>query len=123
VDQGKLDRIVQQRKFKRMESADRYAEQSRERLIRNMETKIRTTMIGSLSLMEEKFGFLWGRGKSRGQMTQQELDMEQLKDELRTEILNGGNNQLRAAVAELNQYDIKWNRYKFHSNLGNEEQK
>jgi hypothetical protein len=95
----------------KQEAVERYARQSKERMRRNMETKIRTTMIGSLSVIEEKLGFLWGQGKPRSQLTDQELAMEEIKDELRTEILNNGNNQLRAAAAEINQYDIKWNRY------------
>lgn len=105
---GRLRRIVQNRK-----ENNNYDEQSKERLRRNVETKIRTTMIGALSLLETKFGFLWGQGKPKGQLTDNELDMDQLKDELRTEILNNGNNQLRSALAEINQYTITWNKYQY----------
>jgi hypothetical protein len=61
--------------------------------------------------MEQKFGFLWGQGKPTSQLTDRERDMLYLKEELRTEILNNGNNQKRAAVAEINQYEVEWNRH------------
>lgn len=114
----RLRHIVQIRGDNKEEAARRYAAQSRERLRKNMETKIRTTMIGSLSIIESKIGFLWGQGKSRGQLTEQEEEMDRIKDEMRTEILNNGNNQLRAAVAEINQYDVTWNKHQY--NLGNQ---
>jgi hypothetical protein len=108
---NKFRQLMRCKEGEKQEAVERYARQSKERMRRNMETKIRTTMIGSLSVIEEKLGFLWGQGKPRSQLTDQELAMEEIKDELRTEILNNGNNQLRAAAAEINQYDIKWNRY------------
>lgn len=119
----RLRRIVQHRELGRQDAAQRYSQQSRERLKRNIETKIRTTMIGSLSLVESKLGFLWGQGKPRGQLTEQESAMEELKDELRTEILNNGNNQLRAAIAEINQYEITWNRYQYDLEVAGEDDK
>lgn len=109
-----LSRLVKHRKERRAESRNRYSEQSRERLKKSIETKIRTTMIGALALIEEKFGFLWGQDKSEDELTDHELDMEDLKEELRTEILNQGNAQLRAAQAEIDQYDVRWNRYQYN---------
>jgi hypothetical protein len=117
---NKLRRITQQREADRQEAAKRYAQQSRERLRKNMETKIRTTMIGSLALVEQKFSSLWGQGKPRNQLTDAELAWETIKDELRTEILNNGNNQLRAAIAEINQYDVTWNRFQYEITEGHE---
>lgn len=67
-----------------------------ERLKQNAETRIRTTMIGSISAVEEIFGFLWGQGKQSA-LTDQESIMDQLRDELRTAILNLGNGQIRAS--------------------------
>jgi hypothetical protein len=108
-----LDRIVRQREAAREDARRRYADGSRERLRRNVETKIRTTMIGSLSLIEQFFGDLWGQGKPREDLTEDEQRNSQTKDELRTEILNLGNGQIRAAAAEIAQYDVVWNRYRY----------
>jgi hypothetical protein len=66
-EDSSLRRLVEYREADKQRSAERYAEQSRERLRRNTETKIRTTMIGSLSIVEQKLGRLWGQGKPRGQ--------------------------------------------------------
>jgi hypothetical protein len=118
---NKLGWIVRQGGVRKEQAAEHYSRQSRERLRRNIETKIRTTMIGALSLMEAKFGHLWGQGKPRTQLTDQELAMEELKDELRTEILNNGNNQLRAAIAEIGQYDVTWNRYQYSLEAGGDD--
>ncbi len=108
-----LMRIRKQREANREASAERYASQSRERLRRNMETKIRTTMIGALSAVEQRFGSLWGQGKPRHLLTEDELRWDEIKEVLRTEILNNGNNQLRAAAAEIGQYEVSWNRYQY----------
>jgi len=114
-------RITQCKEGTRQEAVKRYALQSKERMKRNMETKIRTTMIGSLSVIDDTLGYLWGQGKPRSQLTDQEIEMEQIKEELRTEILNNGNNQIRAASAEINQYDITWNRYRYNSDFKDKE--
>lgn len=104
----KLDRLVRHRQEHKEASRENYKQQSRRRLQKAIETKINTTMIGAIAAIERNFGFLWGDGKPANQ---RELDMLALKDALRTEILNNGNNQKRAAVAEIGQYDVEWNRH------------
>ena len=39
---------------------ERYKDISRDKLFKASKKKIQTTMIGSLSTIEEQFGFLWG---------------------------------------------------------------
>lgn len=107
----KLRRIVSHRDQRQIAANDNYKFQSKRRLQKVIETKINTTMIGAISAVEQKFGKLWGQGKPINQLTEAELEMLALKDELRTEILNNGNNQKRAAVAEINQYDVEWKRH------------
>lgn len=97
-------------------SQDNYKQQSRERLRKNIESKIRTTMIGALSHVEQVLGFLWGQGKPKHTLTDEELSNEVLKEELRTAILNLGNNQIRAANSELGQYDVEWKRHHYQLN-------
>lgn len=116
-DEGRrlLDNMVLAKKKSREESHQNYCDRSRERLRKNIETKIRTTMIGSLSQIENVFGFLWGHGKRNGQpLTEAEENMQELFDKLRTEILNLGNNQIRAAKAEIDQYVVDWQRYQYN---------
>lgn len=88
---------------------EKQKEGSARRLLSNVETKIRTTFIGAISRIEEKFGHLWGLDNDTPSASQ--VKMRKLWDDLRKEILDHGNNQIRALRKEFDQYDIDWNRY------------
>lgn len=103
----------------RAEKEIMYREDSKVRLKKIATQKIRTTMIGALSAVEKKLGFLWGldeNGRDKGtELTKEEQELKSMYDTLRSEILDLGNNQMRNFESELNQYDVKWNR--FHMTL------
>ena len=42
------------------ESQQRYLDESKRRLGKIVETKLKTSFIGALSQFEQEFGFLWG---------------------------------------------------------------
>lgn len=86
--------------------ADKYKEDSKDRLSKILKKKIQTTMIGALSSIEEHLGFLWDGD------TEQHKAMKDLYNQIRSEILDKGNNQARNIDAELSQYDLEWLRYK-----------
>ena len=67
-------------------------------------------MIGALSTIEAHFGFLWGQDES-DELSPEQEHMKEIYYQVRSEILDRGNNQVRNLETELNQYDIKWNRY------------
>ena len=85
----------------------RYEAHSQENLKRHIKTKFKTTMIGALSKFEETFGELWGHGKNDSELSEQELDNKKKWDLVRTEILNNGNDQLRAALNEIGEYTVR----------------
>tara|TARA_Y100000356_G_C11233206_1_gene276212 strand:- start:439 stop:813 length:375 start_codon:yes stop_codon:yes gene_type:complete len=87
-----------------------YKENSKKRLINNIDKKFKTTMIGSLAVFEKYFGALWGHGDSN--ITDEQKHFRQLWEEARTDILNNGNTQMRIAQEEIAQYSMTWNRYK-----------
>jgi hypothetical protein len=87
----------------------KYKSDSKERLSKILKKKIQTTMIGALSTIEENFGFLWN--SENGQLTQEQYKMKELYNQVRSEILDRGNNQARNIDAELAQYDVEWLRY------------
>lgn len=87
-------------------------ERSRERLSKNCKKKIQTTMIGSLSSIEEYLGHLWGHGQE-GELTDEQEDLRLVYEELRSEILRKGNTQIRNVDSEMSEYDIQWNRYQY----------
>ena len=88
---------------------EKYKENSKKRLINNIEKKFKTTMIGSLAVFEKQFGFLWGHGENNP--TDEQIHFRNLWEDARTEILNNGNTQLRIAQEEIAQYSMTWNRY------------
>ena len=88
-----------------------YEERSKKRLSNIVSTKMNTSFIGAISSCENHFGFLWGHGKSEEELTQDEIEMREVWDEIRAEILDNGNTQLRAAVNEIGNYSVSWDRY------------
>lgn len=78
-----------------------YEEESKERLSKIIAQKIRTTMIGALDSFEYIFEDLINKDEKFKESFQ----------EARKEILDNGNNQIRAINKELEQYTISWNRY------------
>ena len=58
MDHSYEEMIRSSENFKK-QKADRFKEVSKERLLKISKKKIQTTMIGALSTLEEKFGFLW----------------------------------------------------------------
>lgn len=89
-------------------------ERSKTRLKKEIRKRIQTTMIGSLSSIEKYFGFLWGED-SDDDLTRDQMKMRDLFEDMRTEILDKGNNQLRNLDSEIENYDVTWNKY--HINL------
>lgn len=89
----------------------RFTDSSRKRLDKIVSTKIRTSFIGALAAFEEHYGFLWGKDKDPTTLTTAEKDMLALWTETRTQVLNNGNAQIRAAQTEIANHVIKWNRY------------
>lgn len=110
----KLDEIVRQRAEARQDQHKWYCEQSRERLKKNIASKIRTVMIGNLARLENRLGHLWGQGRPSSSLSEREMAMQAIKEELRTDILNHGNNLLRAAMSEIDQYHVEWVRNQYY---------
>ena len=101
--------IRQSDKFK-SDKEQRYKDVSKDRLLKIAKKKIQTTMIGALSSLEKHYGFLWGQDQE-GELTPEQQHMKDLYEEIRSEILDKGNNQIRNLETEFNYYDITWLRY------------
>jgi len=89
---------------------DKYKVDSKDRLSKIMRKKIETTMIGALSTIEEHFGFLWNN-EDGTPLTAEQTTMKDLYQQVRSEILDKGNNQARNTDAELSQYEVEWLKY------------
>lgn len=92
-------------------------------LMKSIEKRIQTTMIGALAKFEESFGHLWDEQNNSAE-SEKYWD---LWENTRNQILNNGNNQLRSALEDLGNFlytnNPKQNnnypyRYKFYFNDG-----
>lgn len=83
-------------------------EVSKSKLYQVSKKKILTTMIGALDSVEKNFGFLWADGEN---MTPQQKQMKMIYDQIRSEILDKGNTQIRNLEAEFSNYDIVFKKY------------
>jgi hypothetical protein len=81
---------------------------SREKLARIIKKKFETCFIGSINSVEDVLGELWGRDLDRSQRTSEQVRMLKIWLQLRSEILDKGNAQLRGAIKELEDYDIDY---------------
>ena len=86
---------------------DAFKEVSSHKLYEVAKKKISTTMIGALDSIEKKFGFLWSGEK----LSKEQSEMKLLFDELRREILDRGNTQIRNLQAEFANYEIVYKKY------------
>ena len=80
---------------------------------RILSKRFQTTMIGAISEFEKSFGYLWGIDKSEDeQLTDREEKFLDIWEDTRNRILNNGNNQLRKALSEVKNNNVRYN-YKF----------
>lgn len=83
-----------------------------EEIIKHIETRMRTIMIGALSRMENSFGYLWNHGDDP-QTTNQKQFADKWEN-LRLELLNHGNNQIRSATEDLRYFFDKQDKYMYN---------
>lgn len=82
-------------------------------LLRKAETRFKTIMIGSIARVEEYFGYLWAHGKDNP--TEREEQFRVLWDELRNEMLNNGNYNIRKGLDEIYEIlDVNETKYEYN---------
>lgn len=90
-------------------------------IIQTATKKLETTMIGALSRFENVFGYLWGQHKNfEEQLTDKEIHFENMWQDVRNNILNHGNQQIRGLQNEIaklvsDKPQVRYN-YKFNVN-------
>lgn len=106
-----LEKAIEIRRGADKKNAENFKVVSKDRLNKNLEKKFRTTFIGNISTFEKFFGELWGHGKDYRDLTPTEKKWRKIWDTCRKEVLDKGNNELRAANNELSEYTVEWNRF------------
>jgi len=107
---GSYEDLIRASKKYKEERDSRYKNSSNDRLLKIARKKIQTTMIGALSSIENNFGFLWN-AENASDITDEQQHMKDIFDQVRSEILDRGNNQARNLEAEMSQYEVKWLKY------------
>lgn len=75
---------------------------SRRQITEQIEKRFKTIMIGSLARFEQEFGYLWNNEEEPN--TQQEIYFREKWEDLRNDLLDHGNNQIRNGIQDLNKY-------------------
>ena len=104
MDEGFKNLIRSSKNYKE-EKEQKYKVNSKDRLFKIASKKIKTTMIGALSTLEENLGFLWGH-ESDEDISPEQQHMKTIFEQVRSDILDKGNTQIRNLEAEFNSYDI-----------------
>ena len=81
---------------------------SKDKLSQVLKKKIETTMIGALSSVEENLKFLWE------EKNPQSKEMHEIYQNIRSEILDKGNRQIRNVDSELANYTVTCTRHQYH---------
>lgn len=110
VPDGNFKSLLALRRRVATENEEKYKSDSKKRLAKIADTKVRTVFIGALAKFEEKFGFLWGYGQE-APLTPEQEELKELWIQCRTEVLNHGNNQRRALLNEIENQTVSWNRH------------
>lgn len=71
-------------------------------IYKQIEKRFQTSMIGSIARIEDYLGFMWGHNKNNLSLT--EKNNHELWQDLRTEILNHCNYQMREALDDIKEY-------------------
>jgi hypothetical protein len=109
---SKLLRAVKERE--KVSPEENYSQRSSTRLLQIGGKKIRTTMIGCIAEVEKTFGSLWGGLNAKPEdMNDEERNWYEIWQIVRKNMLNLGNNQIRAFQNELTEYTITWNRHNY----------
>ena len=86
---------------------DRQKDLSKEKLLKATKKKVQTTMIGALHSVGQHLGFLWNVDNPGPEENQ----LREIFEDLRSEILDRGNNQIRNLESEFANYEIIWKKY------------
>lgn len=80
-------------------------------IIEDIESRMKTLMIGFIDRFEQSFGYLWSHGK--GVQNESEKAFRDKWTELRTDLLNYGNHQIRLAIGDIKREE-KSSKFKYH---------
>jgi len=82
--------------------------------------RFQTVFIGAIAAFEEEFGELWGKDLPPNRGDKREGELYEKWQNVRRKILNNGNNQIRSALLELENYEISKKKVMMKWSVNNE---
>jgi len=104
----KISRFREELDVRQTEEKSRRA---KERLMNLIQKRFKTTFVGAISAFEEAFGEKWGDRLPESELNDEEYHNRKIWENVRNDIFNKGNNQMRAALSELEEYTVNKNDY------------
>lgn len=87
-------------------------DKNQKELLQEIEIRFKTLMIGSIARFEKDFGYLWNHGNEP--VNDNQIYFRNKWEDLRIDLLNHGNNQIRLALDELFDYLNSNTNYKYN---------
>jgi predicted Co/Zn/Cd cation transporter (cation efflux family) len=103
--EDKLTILFKNRKEREKKLDEDFKKSSKHKLQKACSTKIRTTMIGALDIIEKHLS------KHLEEDSEGAEELQSIYEEIRQEILDKGNTQIRNLEKEFEQYEVTWLRY------------
>jgi len=100
-----LDKMLELRKQIQVDEEEQKKENMRATLMKTVETNIKTAFIGAISSFENTFGYLWGHGEMK--LTEKQQQFRELWAQVRKEVFDKGNDQIKLAKRELSRYEVE----------------
>lgn len=92
---------------------------NKKNLIKQLNKRFQTTIIGALARMEDNFGYLWGHNSDK-ELSEKQEEFLNLWETTRTSILNHGNHQMRNAIDDVIDFlDAEQEYYRYHFMIKN----
>lgn len=89
------------------ESEKKHHKEAEGKFKKEIVRKIRTSFIAALDYFEKTFGYLWGHNKPKSKLTKEEKEYREIWEEVRKQILDKGNAQIRGIEREFHDYIIQ----------------
>lgn len=105
VMRDRLQKVANQRKVCNKAGADRASISRLQNLISQF---CKTIFIGNIAKFEAYFGKVWGHGLKEDECMDNQLDMCEVWEQCRDEILNASNTQLRLLIKNLEMFDVNY---------------
>lgn len=88
-----------------------FDEAAKKKLKSKIEKKFMTSLIGTLDILEDELGEMWGHNMPEEELDEEQLEFRDVWDRIRTRILDKGHLNLRACKNEISQYEISQKKY------------